>query len=124
MHYHRQAHEPFPYVFGVFFLFHKAACALCLGLKTKKVKVFSFKLLLSHVWGQTVFSVAFYSRWGLLGLRIFVGYGQFLTSLCTTCGQYAASISGRHSQAKTMLILSLSVGGLECSFHLIYLLLL
>ena len=48
---------------------------------------------------------------------VFVGYGQFLTTFGTTGCQYAATVGGSHSFTETVLVSSLSVRGLECSFH-------
>ena len=59
----------------------------------------------------------------LLGSTVeLVRNGQLLTTLCATCSQYSATISGSHSLTETVLVLSLSVRGLKCSFHLIFLL--
>ena len=48
---------------------------------------------------------------------VFVRNSQFLTSFSTTCSQYSATVSGSHSFAESVFVSSLSVRGLECSFH-------
>ena len=48
---------------------------------------------------------------------VFVRNGQLCTSLCATSCQYATAILCSHSLTETVLVLSLSVRGLECSFH-------
>ena len=48
---------------------------------------------------------------------VFVRNCQLCTSLCATSCQYAAAILCSHSLTETVLVLSLSVRGLECSFH-------
>ena len=54
----------------------------------------------------------------LLGSTVeLVRNGQLLATLCATCSQYSATISGSHSLTETVFVLSLSVRGLECSFH-------
>ena len=53
----------------------------------------------------------------LLLTVVFVRNCQFCTSLCATSCQYAAAILCSHSLTETVLVLSLSVRGLECSFH-------
>lgn len=50
----------------------------------------------------------------------FVGYRQFLAAFCPAGGQYAATIGGLHAFTETMLVVSLSVVRLECSFHCCY----
>lgn len=49
---------------------------------------------------------------------VFVRNGEFLSALSATCSQYSATIGGSHSLTETVLVFSLSVRGLECSFHL------
>ena len=57
----------------------------------------------------------------LLLAVVLVWNGQLSTSLCATGCQYATAILCSHSLTETVLVLSLSVRGLECSFHrLIY----
>ena len=52
---------------------------------------------------------------------VFVRNCKLCTSFCTTSSQYAAAILCSHSLTETVLVFSLSVRGLECSFHrLIY----
>ena len=52
---------------------------------------------------------------------VFVRNCKLCTSFCTTSSQYAAAILSSHSLTETVLVFSLSVRGLECSFHrLIY----
>ena len=48
---------------------------------------------------------------------ILVRYGQFLAAFGATGSQYTTAIGGSHSLTETVLVSSLSVGGLECSFH-------
>ena len=50
----------------------------------------------------------------------FVRHGELLATLCTTGSQYAATISRLHALTETMLVVSLSVVRLECSFHCSY----
>ena len=50
----------------------------------------------------------------------FVGNGQLLATLCAACSQYAATVSRLHALTETMLVVSLSVVRLECSFHFRY----
>ena len=47
----------------------------------------------------------------------FVCYGQFLTTFCAACCQYATTISGGHSLKETVFVTALALGGLECTFH-------
>ena len=49
---------------------------------------------------------------------VFVRNGEFLSALSATCSQYSTAIGGSHSLTETVLVSSLSVRGLECSFHL------
>ncbi len=51
---------------------------------------------------------------------ILIRYGELFASFATASSQYAASVSGRHTFAETVLVLSLSNGRLECLFHLYY----
>ncbi len=54
----------------------------------------------------------------LLGSTIeFVRYSQFLATLSTTASQYATTVCSCHSFTETVFVFSLSVRGLECSFH-------
>ena len=46
-----------------------------------------------------------------------VGHGQLLATLGTTSSEHAATIGGLHALTETMLIITLAVVGLECSFH-------
>ena len=55
--------------------------------------------------------------WKELLTVTFVGNSELLTTLSTTCGEHAAAISCQHTFTETVLILSLAVVGLECSFH-------
>ena len=50
----------------------------------------------------------------------FVGYGQLLATLSATGSQNAATVSRLHALTETMLVVSLSVVRLECSFHFRY----
>lgn len=50
----------------------------------------------------------------------FVRNGQFFTTLGTAGSQYAAAVSRLHAVTETMLVVSLSVVRLECSFHCSY----
>lgn len=52
----------------------------------------------------------------------FVRNCELLTTLCTTSGQHAATVCSQHTLTETMLIVSLSVVGLECPFHCLYIL--
>jgi hypothetical protein len=82
------------------------------SLKKKESKGFLAKNLyfLKKTAGENVYKPA--------GLSVvFIGYGQFGSSLCTAGGQYPAAVSRRHSGTEAMLVLSFPVGGLECSFH-------
>ena len=47
----------------------------------------------------------------------FVRNGQLLATFCTTSCQYATAISSLHTLTETMLVVSLTIVGLECSFH-------
>ena len=53
----------------------------------------------------------------LLLAVVLVRNGQLCTSLSATSCQYATAILCSHSLTETVLVLSLSVRGLECSFH-------
>ena len=48
---------------------------------------------------------------------VFVRNCQLCAAFCTTCCQYATAVLCGHSLTETVLVLSLSVRGLECSFH-------
>ena len=48
---------------------------------------------------------------------VLVRYGQFLATFGATGSQYTTAIGGSHSLTETVFVSSLSVGGLECSFH-------
>ena len=48
---------------------------------------------------------------------VLVGDGQLLAAFGAAGCQYAATVSGGHSFTETVLVSSLSVRGLECSFH-------
>ena len=48
---------------------------------------------------------------------VFVRNCQLCATLCATCCQYATAVLCGHSLTETVLVLSLSVRGLECSFH-------
>ena len=50
----------------------------------------------------------------------FVRHGQLFATLSTTGCQYATTVGSLHTLTKTMLVISLSVVGLECSFHFCY----
>jgi hypothetical protein len=72
-------------------------------------------------WYLTVSDVLFLILDILLAV-LFVRNCKLCTSLSTTSSQYAAAILCSHSLTETVLVFSLSVRGLECSFHrLIYL---
>ena len=45
---------------------------------------------------------------------------QLCASFCSTGCQYTTTVLCRHSLTETVLVLSLSVRGLECSFHRLY----
>lgn len=60
--------------------------------------------------------------WWMGGKRLLlavnlVANGQLLATLGATGSQYAAAISRLHALTETMLVVSLPVVGLECSFH-------
>lgn len=48
---------------------------------------------------------------------VLVRYGQFLATFGAAGSQYTTAIGCSHSLTETVLVSSLSVGGLECSFH-------
>ena len=50
----------------------------------------------------------------------FVRHGQLLATLSATRCQYATAVGCLHTLTETMLVISLSVVGLECSFHFCY----
>ena len=50
----------------------------------------------------------------------FVRHGQLLATFGATSSQYATTISSLHTLTETMLVVSFSVVGLECSFHFCY----
>ena len=52
---------------------------------------------------------------------VFVRNSQFLSALGATCCQYSTTVGCSHSLTETVLVFSLSVRGLECSFHLLIL---
>ena len=54
---------------------------------------------------------------------VLVGDGEFLAAVTATGGQHAAAVRGSHAGAEAVLVHALAVGGLECSFHRISLLL-
>jgi hypothetical protein len=54
---------------------------------------------------------------GQLLAIVLIRYCQFLTTLGTTASQYSATVSGSHSFTESVFVFSLSVRGLECSFH-------
>ena len=47
-------------------------------------------------------------------------YGKFLATLIATGCEHATTILSLHAQTESMLVDSLSVVGLECSFHFAY----
>ena len=49
-----------------------------------------------------------------------VRYGQFLATLCATACQYTATIGSSHSLTETVLVVTATVVGLKCSFHIDY----
>ena len=51
----------------------------------------------------------------------FVRHSQFFAVLSATRSQYATTISRLHTLTETMLVVSFSVVGLECSFHCVML---
>ena len=55
--------------------------------------------------------------YGLFLAVYFVRNGEFLATFSATSGEYATTVSGQHALTETMLVVSLSVVGLECSFH-------
>ena len=48
---------------------------------------------------------------------VFGRNGQFLAAVTTARSQDAATVGRRHSLAEAVLVDTLAVGGLECSFH-------
>lgn len=54
---------------------------------------------------------------GRLLLAQMVRNRQVKTTFCATTGKDFAAVGGRHASAETVLVDSLAVGGLECSFH-------
>ena len=46
--------------------------------------------------------------------------GQFLATLGATGSEHAAAIGCQHTFTETVLVLSLAVVGLKCSFHCCY----
>ena len=50
-----------------------------------------------------------------------VRHSQFFAALSATRSQYATTISRLHTLTETMLVVSFSVVGLECSFHCVML---
>ena len=56
---------------------------------------------------------------GCLLLSVYlVGNGELLTTFGAAHGKHAATVLGGHALAEAVLIVALSVVGLECSFHL------
>ena len=51
-----------------------------------------------------------------------VRYGQLLATLGAAGSEHAAAISGEHTFTESVLVLSLAIVGLECSFHCVILL--
>ena len=51
-----------------------------------------------------------------LFILIRIGNSQSRSAFRTTCGEYSSAILRSHTTTKTVLILSLSVRGLKCSF--------
>lgn len=66
--------------------------------------------------GSTV-KPPFMRGYGLFFAVYFVRNGEFLATFSATSGEYATTVSGQHTLTETMLVVSLSVVGLECSFH-------
>lgn len=66
--------------------------------------------------GSTV-KPPFMRGYGLFFAVYFVRNGEFLATFSATSGEYATTVSGQHALTETMLVVSLSVVGLECSFH-------
>ena len=67
-------------------------------------------LVSSNVYGLCLYTV------------VFVRNSEFLAAFGTTCSQYSATVCGSHSLTESVLVSSLSVRGLECSFHFSYIL--
>ena len=56
---------------------------------------------------------------GCLLLSVYlVGNGELLATFGAAHGKHAATVLGGHALAEAVLIVALSVVGLECSFHL------
>lgn len=51
-----------------------------------------------------------------------IRYGQFLATLCAARSQYAAAVLRGHSLSETVLVITATVVGLKCSFHIFVLL--
>ena len=47
----------------------------------------------------------------------FVRNSQFLTTLCATCSEHAASVGSQHTFAEAMLVISLTIVRLKSTFH-------
>lgn len=49
-----------------------------------------------------------------------IAYGKVNATFGATTGEDLAAFGGRHSFAETVLVNSLAIRGLECSFHCLY----
>ena len=52
---------------------------------------------------------------------VLVGDGEFLAAVTTAGGEHAAAVGGGHAGAEAVLVHALAIGGLECSFHRMFL---
>ena len=43
---------------------------------------------------------------------------ELLAPVCAACSEYAAAVRSAHTLAETVLVDTLAIGGLECSFHI------
>ena len=88
--------------------------------RTQQISTDSLKGIQNKT-GRVLYSTGFIqlSKRLLFLAVVLVRYCQFCTSFCTTSCQYAAAVLCGHSLTETVFVLSLSVRGLECSFHLL-----
>ncbi len=84
-----------------------------------------YSLLMSSSSYYTACSVRIYFRTQSGGSRtdpkrlayVFVRNGQLSTTFCATGSQHATAIRRCHTRTKAMLVHSLAIRGLKCSFH-------
>ena len=58
--------------------------------------------------------------WRVLLAVVLVRHGQLLATLSATGCQYTTAVGCLHTLTETMLVVSLTIVGLECSFHFCY----